>query len=695
MKTASRAPLAPPARRNDQHATDAPLPPRWWAALALITALTGAAQVYWLAASWTGNPFARVPLADAQTYWSLAGRIAGGQLVDERPFFAAPLHPYILAPLRAVGGGLLAAYALQAVAQLATVVLVGWLGARRFSPAVGLLGATLFALLWEPAYYTGRVLYCSLQLLLVVLVWLAMVRLAARATPLRAGVLGAVAGVNTLANPPAVLLLPLLALWSAWQAGSMRERCTRALLVGVAGAASVFPAALHNFAACGEWIPLTAHAGLSFAFGNSPIAEGVYTPIPGISTDHAKQNDDAWRLYAEQTGGSPTWRAVNAYFFERGLKFWRDSPGAALALAARKLYWFATARHYADIYAPTLEAEADLPPTRWPTPLPTPWIVLPGLVAAIALLPWLRSRAPEVLLAMLPLVVVGAVHYSPRYRLPAAPLLAVLTAWLACEAWRRRRDLRVAPPIAAVLLAALATGPFNRAIGFDRPESFNAGFRLSLAAVQYRLGDVDAALANLAVAATARPDDLRPLNERIAILQAHPDRGDPLPDVLKRAALHPDVLAAQHAAAVMLDQRGRSADALEIFARAATLAPHDAAMQANLGMSLLRNGRVDEAQAAFEGARGLDPSHATASLGLSRTARAAGRHLESLRWANEALALAPENPTMHVALAEALWANGRRDEALDVLARADQQFPQDRIIAAAVDRLLAEQQAPP
>ncbi len=55
----------------------------------------------WL--EWGADPLARVPLDDAGVYWDWAGAIAGGRLVGDEPFLSAPLYPYFLGLLRALG----------------------------------------------------------------------------------------------------------------------------------------------------------------------------------------------------------------------------------------------------------------------------------------------------------------------------------------------------------------------------------------------------------------------------------------------------------------------------------------------------------------------------------------------------------------------------------------------------------------
>ena len=64
---------------------------RWFAvALAALVGFALTAQLAILGQGSAGNPFARVPVVDAEEYWRLAGAIARGELVGDTPFLSAP-----------------------------------------------------------------------------------------------------------------------------------------------------------------------------------------------------------------------------------------------------------------------------------------------------------------------------------------------------------------------------------------------------------------------------------------------------------------------------------------------------------------------------------------------------------------------------------------------------------------------------
>ena len=196
----------------------------------------------------------------------MADRMAHGQWTESTPFLSAPLYPYLLGIVRTLGGGLLAVYILQVLLHVATAGLVGWATRIRFGPTAGLLAVVLFLALTEPAYSTTRVLANTLQVFLMAVVWWRWAALSECGfTWSRALVLGALVSVLALALPPAILLVPLYGLWLWYSAGPSWSAAIRGLAsVGVA-LLCIAPATLHNLLLHGEFIPITAHGGITLA----------------------------------------------------------------------------------------------------------------------------------------------------------------------------------------------------------------------------------------------------------------------------------------------------------------------------------------------------------------------------------------------------------------------------------------------
>ncbi len=444
-------------------------------------------QTLILAQSWQSSPFGRNPIEDAQVYWEWSGRIAAGDLVGVTPFLSAPLYPYFLGLLRWLGLGMAGIFAIQALLHTATLVLVADCGRRRFGAPAGLTAAALYLLLSGPAYFSGRLLGVSLQLFLVALLLWQCLILADKTNLLRLSLLGLVLGLSVLANPAMLLAVPVLVAWLAW--GQPRERDLLGGLTTLAVALLVIaPATRHNWRASGEFIPVSAHSGVTFFHGNAPGATGTYHPIAGVSQSRLQQNQDAYSLAADATGVE-SWRRTSSYFLERGFSYLAENPGAALQLELRKFWWYLSGRDYGDIYVPALEKREDFGSRLHLAPLPLAWLIPLGWLGLVLLMRrrGAREALPEFLLIALPTLVVLLFWYSPRYRLPLAPVVAVLAAHALVSSLRLQRKRLASPLLAGVaavlLLGEIGAGSLNRATDFDDADEVQGQFLFSVGSV--------------------------------------------------------------------------------------------------------------------------------------------------------------------------------------------------------------------
>ena len=159
------------------------------------------------------HTFGSASINDARVYWEWAGDIAAGKLVLTIRSFPHRCTRHLLGGLRWLGGQLTSVYVLQMLADLAAVVLLGWTCRRRFGAGVALGAVALYLLLLEPASAMLRVLASSLHLLLVVAAWAALVYVQERQSWPRLLAAGAALGLLTVAFAPAILLLPMVAIW--------------------------------------------------------------------------------------------------------------------------------------------------------------------------------------------------------------------------------------------------------------------------------------------------------------------------------------------------------------------------------------------------------------------------------------------------------------------------------------------------
>ncbi len=670
---------------------------RWFAvALAVLIGFTLAAQLAILAQGSAGNPFARVPIVDAKEYWRLAGAIARGELVGDTPFLSAPLYPYMLGLVRAVGGGLEAVYGLQVALHLATAVLLAAIGRRRYGAAAGLAGAALYLLLQGPAFQTGRLLSGTLQAFCIVMLWDRL--LAAHAAPdsRRSAIAGLALGIACLVQPPLLAGVPLFALWIGIS-GERAARAKRAFILCAVALLTVAPATLHNWLAAGELIPISAQAGITFYHGNNAGADGTYHAAEGVSTDRFQQNLDARAAARAELGPDAGWKATDRYFLGKGLAFWRADPVRAVKLTLRKAWWFASGRTYGDVYNPTLERESGLASRLAFAPVPVAWCTLVALVALLALLRHGFSRCvPELTFVLVPFLVVCVFWYSPRYRLPAVPVMAVLAGAALVRLGEWRASPARAAVVAAAVLASALSGTVNRWAGFDGPDAYRQQFTYSvgaafleeedlpsasiwfaraealghplasasLADVLRREGDEEGAIEAARAAVRARPDDPYVLRG-LAVALATAERFDEaIPWFEKVLARDPNDRQAESGLGNCLLETDRADDAIAHYLRALEIDPEYWEARFYLALAYQDLGRNDDAERELAGTLLRRPAHIDARVRLARLYSADGREAEALQQLVEGLAQDADRPELRLPFAW-LLATASREELRD------------------------------
>lgn len=609
---------------------------RFWLVLVPLLALGAAVHFAILAEYLAKNPLAHEPRVDALTYWNWAGRIAAGQLSDGQPFFSAPLYPYLLGVLRSAGGGLAAVYVCQILLDLVAAGLLAWIGRRRFGPAVGLLAAAVYLLMIEPASFSLRVLTSTVQIPLICLAWLMLLRLSDRGRVIRALCAGAALGLAALAYPPALYALPLAAAWSCWNAGWKWRGVALGALVLLAGLAVISPATIHNYRTSGELFPIQAVTGVNFRQGNGPGAQGVIAMIPGTAVDRESLFRTAQNDFHRAYGRHGTWGEIDRFYRDQALAYWRADPLRTLKLFGTKAYLFLTGRHYGDIYLPNAERAEGLVTRFALTPVQTPWLIP---LALVALLVWLgrpRRYAPEIVLLAMPLVVAIAFWYSPRYRFPAVPVIAVGAAWAIVQGvqWRRQRRWTVGCIAAAVIAGGLTA--VNARTGFDAPE-------VSQATLRNTLGVMAAAGGNL--------------SEAVRQFRA-------------ALALKPGAVETEVGLADALRKQGQVTEALEIAERILAREPRFARAHNVRGIALMDQQRLDEALASFRTAVALDPSLGDAHCNLANVLSVQRNYDEAIAHYRIALAINPESAVAHFNLGLAQARAGDVAAAIESLRQA-------------------------
>jgi len=343
---------------------------------------------------------------DSATYVALAQQIhdEGWRAPLGEPFRQAPLYPFFLAALNALGWGTAGARTVQFALGTLNAALFWTLG-RRLAGRAGAVVASLGALTGPIVFFEAELLSISLALSCLLL---GLVARGTRAGGLPAGLLF---GLAALAQPNLLavgLVVGVFALRSA--PGRLQAL---AFLLGLA----LLPAATlaRNVAESGQPVLISSNGGLNFFIGNHAEASGMFSFPPDLGLRNRSDGFfDSARDLAEADAGRPlSDLEVDGFWWRRGLGFWLDQPVAALALTARKallvLNDYEIPNHYDyETFRSRVPALAVLPTLGWVLPLGAL-----GLLLAVR-----RGDGGLAVYAVAVVVSVVPFFVTARYRLP-------------------------------------------------------------------------------------------------------------------------------------------------------------------------------------------------------------------------------------------------------------------------------------
>jgi 4-amino-4-deoxy-L-arabinose transferase-like glycosyltransferase len=398
------------------------------------------------------------PVADERTWTDWAKNLASAK-VAYSPFrthmiFYPPLYPYFLAAAAALTGSLEAARWVQLLVGSLLVPAVACVGARAFSPRVGVLGGGIAAfypeLVWFSVHYWSETLF-------MVFLWWGVERLLAAGadgghlrTALAAGLLW---GLAILTRETVLYFLPVAALWLG--RAPLPRAAARAAAFLLAAVVTVAPWTYRNWQVFHAFVPVSTAGGQNLFQGNTHIPrDETYVMVDAVRGRIAQYH------YAMGMGLRAIRERQPWWIFEKLRdempRFW-EADSLALIHVKRGAYG-AVSRGAAVAAALAVLA---------------PYLAVLGFsVLGAVMLP--KERAPALLVLLLAYVnlIHVATHGFARYRLPVLPvvfLVAALGFWAwrsgAVAAWSGRR--RWAAAALAALLAVLLVPSFRQ--NLDHP----------------------------------------------------------------------------------------------------------------------------------------------------------------------------------------------------------------------------------
>ncbi len=452
------------------------------------------------------NPFF-VPFyhgLDDYLYDSWAQSIAAGNVIGKEVFYGLPLYPYFLGFVYFLFGyNVFTAKAIQFFIGSVNCGLVYLIGRKIFNRPIGIIAALALAAFSTDIYLEGFFVSSFLAIFLNCVIILLILSMKEGGSPAKWLITGVVVGLSALANGSVLIFLVLLIFWiySAFK-GMNKGRLASRVAALLAGAVLVVSAVtVRNYAAGKDFVPITAHAGITFYAGNNPLSDGsFYLPRSvGTSVIDSKKNT---RVIAERVSGKALKPSeVSRFWFGQGTAFMTKEPVKFLRLTVNKVLLFWNAHEIPDIlpmafferYAPLLKL-----------PLVSFAAVCP--FALVGMFICFRYRRPDIILLY---IFIGSVFLSTviyfvnsRYRLMAVPFLAVFSAaaiyWLYLKIMDRQWRAAGWFLAAIIVLFALTN---VRILRFGTEQAHN-----NLGIILKRQGLYDEAIAEYKKAIELRPD---------------------------------------------------------------------------------------------------------------------------------------------------------------------------------------------
>jgi len=637
------------------------------------------------------SPFFSLLMGDSRGYDEWARRIAGGDWLGHEVFYQAPLYPYLLGLIYAVGGRhLLLVRLVQAVIGSASCALLALAAARLFSkrgrPELGRrigIAAGLMLALYAPAIFFDGLLQKSVLDVFFVCLALFLIttinaETAESAEPKNSSLrvqrvprltswlwLGLAMGGLALTRENALVFILVIVAWiivKGLAAGGWGLAARPAALFLAGLAIVLVPVAARNSYVGGGFYVTTSQFGPNFYIGNNPGADGTYQSLRFGRGAPEYERQDATELAERAEGKRLTPAEVSSYWTDKALTFVTSRPGAWLMLMGRKVALLWNATEMVDTESQEAHAE-------WSLPLRLGGLVGHfGLLVPLALfgviVTWPMRSQLYVLYGMTLAYAASVVvfYVFARYRYPLVPLLILFAAaGLAAlpELVRTRRVTGGPWTLAAVAVTAVfCNWPMLSTTLMRAVTETNLGSALQ------ENGRLDEAIDHYHRAIALAPDFPPAYNNLGTTLRAKGEIANAVATYQQALRVRPDYPEAQYNLANALMDEGKPAEAIDHFRIALATIPASVDVHNNLGIALMDQGRADEAIAEFRAALDLDPNSLPSHRNLANALGTAHRYDEAIDQFHRASQIDPTDASVHYDLGSLLMEIDRLDEAV-------------------------------
>jgi tetratricopeptide (TPR) repeat protein len=400
-------------------------------------------------------PFAVLSLDDSY-YDAWALQISRGDLLGKEVFYGLPLYPYLLGLVYSVfGHSIFIARLAHALFDSISCILLYAIGKRVFGRATAILASCILAFYSMSFYISGFLSSGSLSMLLNLVIVLVLLSLYRNPNLAKWLAVGFLMGITSLANASVLLFVPCVI---AWAFTALKDRGRRAIVTGasamVIAIASVMSiTAVRNWVVGRDFVPVTAHSGITFYAGNNPESIGAFNLPQQLRGDVLKTKVLSKTIAEKALGRTLKPSEVSKFWFDKAFDFIRRSPPAYAALIVKKIYFFWWVREIPE-EVPLSVVKNYSSIAR--LPLFSFALISPLSIVGLTLAYRKERRDTHLLYLFVGASLVSTALYfvNSRYRIITEPVLILFASFTIVRSYQKMREGRY-PYVASVLIASI------------------------------------------------------------------------------------------------------------------------------------------------------------------------------------------------------------------------------------------------
>lgn len=516
---------------------------------------------------------------DEYLYDSWAKEIAFKDPIGKEAFWGLPLYPYFLAFIYLVAGpNVYIAKFIQFFIGALNCLLLYAIGKKIFNKSVGVISGITLALYNAVIFYEGFLVSVVLSIFLICLLILLILHFKERPTYKKSILLGILLGAAALTTPSVFLFIPALIYLFSRNLKHVILSLLFCLIV-------ISPVTIRNYILEKDFIPITAHNGITFYAGNNPISDGTFKLPVYLGTDVNTIRDNSRAIAESSAGRKLKPSRVSAFWFQRGRDFITQNPLAYLKLTFKKFLLFWNHYEVSDIFDMGFFSRFS-----WVLKLPLVNYAFISAFGLLGLLFSLKQKGKNYLLLQLLLAsnLISLMLYfvNTRYRLPAIPVLILFSSYAVYKLYTLILQKRYR--LFSCCIAGLA--------------------------VFYLMGNIKLIEASPEVAYT-----------NLGLFYQNKDMYQEALQEYKRALeLNPDYPLAHNNLGIVYKNLGRFDDAVKEYKTAINLNPDYLSPYYNLGVLYISQNHFNEAIENFERALSINPNLVEAHKKIAQCYEAIG-----------------------------------------------------------------------